>query len=1415
MLPLRVKFATISDVPSHLREELRGAKGIARYADLIEGAAEEVFSVRSFRRTHCLTITYLSQSGGSHLELVLTDSSAEWHVFVHAPGELAANDRLRAALQQPVAKCRLSESLFGSAWSWRVPHTRKASISIKGHGVDVPTWWARNEMPDFRNHKQPQYITVKCDENSPPKLRASIDGTYQYLPRCGTACDSLYKRLDDRVFLFLDPTRVGDPNQDCFVFSDNTTRLDYGEIRSPIAHIEAVWRPWNHGQGEHMVSVVLDADWIETCNSAGLLSFPTALAIGVPSDYNMALQGLDCSQALELISCCVTEATSLSDARCEIIADDDHEFFSQNSWHFEALRRQLQKDQWYSLELSDGIVHCHDCAPEKPRLRWKLGGDGDSIQPYEDLRSAAEYEWAIKRRPAAIVIEAQRPKNHQGTALQVRFSANLVSMAHRVRARLPDTIKELKLSWRVSTDFNPFSTFTFRPFKLRAVQDVSPYNGNLGMSVELFPNQRMSLSWMRQQEAGDGRGFIIEESEEERLDKLGWALETRAQASVHIRGGICADHPGYGKTILTLALMQSQCLDQSPATILSDLRERQKSRAPGLIPTTATLVICPRTLVEQWVQEAEEKSGLELGTDVCAIKNLNDLDRLTLDQIAGTKLVVFSSAVLRTDQYAERLAAFTGVPGPAAAKGRAFDQWLGNATKEVPGHLQILQHSGRDELREHVQAKYLRNLNSDEFKAVVPSRRLRGKDYVAAQNSKSKPSTTKVEASATLDTATVGLPLLEMFYWNRFVLDEYHNFESRELAIVQGSKKDKIWGLSGTPALGDSYDVAKMGQILHVHLPIGTETRGVMKLKNIREVRRERTDFELFDSMRVKPSEATLTRIHELDQRFLDTFVSRNVTDLKIDFEDHLVPVSLDLAHRALYTEVSQHLNSIEMRLKKGSKSKTTDRESRLYEAIASSETAEEALSKIAAYLDRDDISSRPGISSVETLLERRQEETMNCKTHILAAISEAEKGERVIFEQWRQGRVHLDVLGDEETLGAIKQCCSHSDQVSKTIAASKTKNGAKEDRSKGLTSTVNTLVNRLLVSIRSLRFVQNLRLVQLSAMNGVDEVRCDNPDCQSSSTKGDIALSAFCGHIVCRACYARMKDSVDAQCPADGCCATIKDHHLLWQSKMGDLRNPSSTTYGAKIDAAIKLLREIERKGDQAILFVQYESQLHEVSQALEEAQITAAVLDQPSTASRKIDAFKSPQEKITTIVLNASNETATGLNLQNANHVIFLSPLLRDQQYTYDATMAQAIGRVRRHGQKKQIHVYRIVALDTIDVDILEHRERRPTAITEYGAPKIDAPSASVQGHVKTEPTPERTQLVRQNGKFSLRPQSWLVRCGADSDEEELAQMQSCHDSDKVAAEQRVKMKGRVLGWEDFSSLIKFSRAYTEEDE
>merc|ERR1711865_219697 len=72
---------------------------------------------------------------------------------------------------------------------------------------------------------------------------------------------------------------------------------------------------------------------------------------------------------------------------------------------------------------------------------------------------------------------------------------------------------------------------------------------------------------------------------------------------------------------------------------------------------------------------------------------------------------------------------------------------------------------------------------------------------------------------------------------------------------------------------------------------------------------------------------------------------------------------------------------------------------------------------------------------------------------------------------------------------------------------------------------------------------------------------------------------------------------------------------------------------------------------------------------------------------------------------LLNLGDERAAGANLFTANHVIFLHPLLAEEQQEYWAKETQAIGRIRRYGQKKTVNIYRFLAQDTIDTEIYQN--------------------------------------------------------------------------------------------------------------
>jgi hypothetical protein len=64
---------------------------------------------------------------------------------------------------------------------------------------------------------------------------------------------------------------------------------------------------------------------------------------------------------------------------------------------------------------------------------------------------------------------------------------------------------------------------------------------------------------------------------------------------------------------------------------------------------------------------------------------------------------------------------------------------------------------------------------------------------------------------------------------------------------------------------------------------------------------------------------------------------------------------------------------------------------------------------------------------------------------------------------------------------------------------------------------------------------------------------------------------------------------------------------------------------------------------------------------------------------------------------------------NLQRANHVIFVSAYFAPTQSKYEATMTQAVGRAHRFGQDKEVHVYHFLMAKTLEVNIIQDREKK----------------------------------------------------------------------------------------------------------
>ena len=137
------------------------------------------------------------------------------------------------------------------------------------------------------------------------------------------------------------------------------------------------------------------------------------------------------------------------------------------------------------------------------------------------------------------------------------------------------------------------------------------------------------------------------------------------------------------------------------------------------------------------------------------------------------------------------------------------------------------------------------------------------------------------------------------------------------------------------------------------------------------------------------------------------------------------------------------------------------------------------------------------------------------------------------------------------------------------------------------------------------------------------------------------------------------------------------------------------------KRDYLVQQLPDLLEKGHRVLVFSQFTGYLKSISARLSEEGIGHLYLD-GSTRNRAevIEAFTSGLEPVFLISLKAGG---FGLNLTEADHVFIMDP------WWNPAAEQQAVDRIHRIGQDKEVHVYRLVAEGTIEEKVMQLKESK----------------------------------------------------------------------------------------------------------
>ncbi|KAG0123556.1 hypothetical protein HOY82DRAFT_495139 [Tuber indicum] len=1416
VLPMRLVVAGITE---KFLESLKTANPTAAghistkdwgiFISLILDATSGEFRFTNLKRQQIWSVSY--DAPAAKLELLLDPSQPEWRLFAKCPTSEGVNSRKRAMCKAPMARMRLSnaQDIMDCGVEVCLPTRYDFNLTLEGEGDLVESWQAQLGLQDskFAEKKVWSYIRMTVPDEAKECLDRDLSGLWKLLPACGTSNGALHKQVDSdggaQLFFFLDPTKCGEPKHDPFVFSVSPRRYAYGEQRPLVAKLDPKFRTFGDNT-PRVVRCHVDGQWVVAKGSTLKPPSASTQTVGRAIYATPGKKGLEisvtkasCAAANAILTCRVpleNQAEGVWPKGVWKQVDKIHErnTFESLAWLTERVRSMRHLSNWNALDLPEDHTSCERCAPTPPNLRWVM--KGNKFVPMEDAKQAAPYELALKNRPSPFVTQLMLEDDSTGI---LRIGLNIPTLVHRALSRLPSEGREEMpmLSWRLTTDYIPETQLTLPAFELTSNKKDQQHTQPPRFITKLRPEQLRSLSWMMTQEEEDAIPFVEEEISEALLPHLNWRAEGKAERPIQVRGGVLADQVGYGKTAITLGLIDCS---RDDVKLPEDV--------DGCIPVKATLIIVPAHLTNQWPAEINKFTGSNT-YKVIKIQSQAHLNALTIAQVMDADIIVVASTLFRSDKYLGNLAGFAATRPVPSSEGRRFNAWQKVALRDLKEQVNNLRGGGAEFVRQRIDDN-AKGVNDEDSSAeeIMRNKRLIGKAYVEAVEKQAqaggKRKRPKVEVSdgefsssasgsgpskrskmapvvvgdpwglrtnaVARDWKRMHAPPFEMFHFNRLVVDEYTYLKGQIHAGITCLKSTFRWVLSGTPPLDDFADVKTISVFLGIHLGIDDDMVG--KIDNRKKIKKDRTSVEAFTAFRELRSPGWHTRRHEIAQNFLNQFVRQNIAEIdEIPFEEHIVPITLPAAERAIYLELEHHLQALEMNIRKSKIKVDNDRDKRLQESLGDSASAEEALLKRCSHfvLDFTKEDEENAVQACEVIVKDRKRQLTSCREEIRQRLVDCLKRHREIpkdsfpiasgdhFGTFLKTTLE-NGIGDpeagEDIVALINQAKGNGrgpkpfsgipsvvgvDFLKPVKSSKKTKGKGKaddddddvevyiepwpkamEDKVQQLrdrTAVLRALVRKELVgrhrSLRYFRIVRDLQqfgLAEFAKKNSVSNVSC--PGCKRKNLPvSEIAVLSSCGH---QGCYTCLEAAAHKQeCLTPGCDSAARVLNVVKGESLGteDAKEGIGRHYGMKLEKMMHLIQKLIPVDEKILVFVQFTDLMEKVAQVLKEYKIGFLQIKGSAAAqSKALQQFQESAEKdnIKVLLLNVMDESASGANLTNANHAIFLSPLLTTTDYEYRSCETQAIGRVRRYGQTKKVHVWRFLTENSIDVEIFQDR-------------------------------------------------------------------------------------------------------------
>ena len=735
-------------------------EGVWEYVScVLKYAAATEFVYRSIERGRYWTAIYEAED--ARLELIMSENETCWLLFgkVHLRTNVDSDET--RVLRHPVSRMIAHGSnLLQGSWEVRLPVDTVFDLSIRGQGKTVPSWKANLGLLEFTEEKMWSSLHIECETSPENSLSHEIDGDYVHLPKCGTPQASLYKKIPlqgggsnpSDLFFFLDRDRVEGPVKDQFVFATNTRRLEYGELRNPVARLGPQWRPTStdftitqcHVQGKwipcgmslkpvgsnrevtyaeprsKLINDVFSKTWQISLNSGAFKydcrsSTENYLAFTMPSALVEQLAGYQTRRL----------------GAWEIISPDDGRL-RNFSWLFTKVKKlESFPDSYQPMRPPFDNTVCKDCVPKPPETKWHWSGKASkAIKPYEDALQASIYERALKARPSPFII-----RYFVSPQLLARFEIgfNLEALSHRVCGKLGGIppASNGELHWRLDRSFDKSNPGKLQRFKIKSNAKDSGFHAEIPINED----ESAELDWEDMHgfrpELGEGLKAYLRELEIKAKDKeqsmrsldfpnrryalrkeqkrsLTWMLRQESdgakpwkmqevEEAILPALGWRAEVRGTKETRVWGGVLADTVGYGKTATTLAlahqnsqRTREEAKMHHKGFITLKATLLLAPPTLIGQWDDEIDKFLGKDLYTSL-VIENQTKLNSTSIAEFEAADFVIVNYNLLNLEGYWKKVAAFAALPNAPTLGGRGFASWLKRARGEIKNHIDDLQ----------------------------------------------------------------------------------------------------------------------------------------------------------------------------------------------------------------------------------------------------------------------------------------------------------------------------------------------------------------------------------------------------------------------------------------------------------------------------------------------------------------------------------------------------------------------------------------------------------------------------------------------------------------------------------------------------------------------------------------------------